>query len=133
MWQKVLQSSGGSGGISKIDSFLDKSSYGTGSSGTLTISDFEVGGIYLLHFFQTASNATQNDIGIYNNSVYKFNFELQNFDIISETPITQQTEYKCEPFVKIVKAKTNASITWSSNETQTNVKMSKHCFVTKLK
>ena len=62
MFQKMLQGGGGSGGISKIDSFLDKSSYGTNTSGTLTISDFEVGGIYLLHFFQTASNITQNDL-----------------------------------------------------------------------
>ena len=137
MFQEMLQVGSGGGGISEVKKLTSKTVYGIASSGTLTMTvsngDFEVGKTYLLEFFQTSQNL--DDLIVYDNSVYGYSLDIQNFDIISETAIErypESPEYMCKPFAKIVKAKANASITWTSTEKQTGSEIGKHCLIAEL-
>ena len=130
---------GGGGGISEVKKLTSKSVYGTANSGTLTMTvsngDFEVGKTYLLEFFQTSSIRNVDDLSVFDNSVYGYLLDIQNFEIINETAIERYPElpeYNCKPFAKIVKAKANASITWTSGEFQTNSEVGKHCLIAEL-
>ena len=140
MFQKMLQGGGGGGGISEVKKLTNKSVYGTANSGTLTMTvsngDFEVGKTYLLEFFQTSSIRNIDDLSVFDNvSAYGYSLDIQNFEIINETAIErypESPEYRCKPFAKIVKAKANASITWTSREFQTNSEVGKHCLIAEL-